>query len=99
MRIGADHGLIGSAMVAPVDPSNRADVVLLLRCDITRREVRQAISVTMKRGCAHELTIRDFRMTNGGMHIHAPLRNFRSVSTGVPVLETNDADLREGSAP
>ena len=99
MQIGADQGLIGSAMVTPVDPSDLADVVILLRYNETRREVRQAISVTKKRGGAHELTIRDPRTENGGLHIHAPLRNFRSVMTGVPVLDTNAADLREGSAP
>lgn len=98
MRIGVHHGLIGSATVTPVDPSDLADVVRLLRCNETRCEVHQAISVTKKRGGAHALTIRDFRMENGGVHIHAPLRDFRSVLTGVPVLDTNAADLHGGNA-
>lgn len=33
------------------------------------------------------------------MRIRAPLRDFRSVLTGVPVFDTPAVDLREGSAP
>ena len=99
MLIGAHHGLVGSAIGTPVDCSDMADVVRLLRYNENRRVVRQAISVTTTRGGAHELSIRDVRVKNGGMHIGAPSLDFRSVLTRVPVLDTNAADLRKGSMP
>lgn len=85
--IGAHHGLIGGAMIAPVDASYLADAVILLRYFEARGEVRQAISVVKKRGGAHERTIREFRMEQGRISIGPPLRDFRGVLTGVPVFE------------
>ena len=87
LLIGAHQGLIGSAMITPVDASYLADAVILMRYYETKGEVRQVVSVMKKRGGAHERTIRDFRMENGGIHIGAPLRDFRGVLTGVPIHE------------
>jgi circadian clock protein KaiC len=50
--------------------------------------VRQAISVLKKRGGSHERTIRPFRLTSQGIEVGPPLREFRGVLTGVPVIET-----------
>jgi circadian clock protein KaiC len=61
-----------------------------------RGEVRQAISVVKKRGAAHERTIRDFRMANGRLIVGPPLREFRGVLTGVPVVETAPAATHDG---
>ncbi len=87
LLIGAHHGLIGSQMNTPVDASYLADAVILMRYYERKGEVRQAISVVKKRGGAHERTIRDFRLESGGIKIGEPLREFRGVLTGVPVLE------------
>jgi circadian clock protein KaiC len=83
--VGAHQGLIGPNMVSPVDASYLADAVVLLRYYETEGEVRQAISVVKKRGSAHERTIRDFRLSEKGVHIGEPLRRFRGVLTGVPI--------------
>ncbi len=88
--IGAHHGLIGGQMVAPVDASYLADAVILMRYFETKGEVLQAISVIKKRGGAHERTIREFRLTNNGITVGPPLRNFRGILTGVPVHEGGD---------
>ncbi len=85
--IGAHHGLIGSQMNTPVDASYLADAVILMRYFEAKGEVRQAISVVKKRGSAHERTIREFNLTSDGVQVGAPLRDFRGVLTGVPVLE------------
>ena len=85
--VGAHQGLIGSNMVGPIDASYLADAVILMRYYETRGEVRQAISIMKKRGGAHERTIRDFRMDAPGISVGPPLRRFRGVLTGVPVLE------------
>jgi len=86
MLIGAQHGLIGSQMQSPVDASYLADAVILMRYFETNGEVRQAISVVKKRGGAHERTIRDFSMDGQGLRVGPPLRQFRGILTGVPVL-------------
>jgi circadian clock protein KaiC len=82
-------------MITPVDASYLADAVILMRYYETQGEVRQAISVVKKRGGAHERTIRDFRLENGGIRVGEPLRDFRGVLTGVPIYEGNEP-LREG---
>jgi circadian clock protein KaiC len=87
LLVSAHHGLIGSAMSAPIDASYLADAVILMRYFETQGEVRQAISVVKKRGGSHERTIREFRMNNGRIHVGKPLREFRGVLTGVPVYE------------
>jgi circadian clock protein KaiC len=96
LLIGAHQGLIGGPMIAPVDASYLADAVILLRYYEMRGEVRQAISVVKKRGGAHERTIREFRMENGRISVGQPLRDFRGVLTGVPILETASPSSKEG---
>ncbi len=85
--IGAHQGVIASQMTMPVDASYLADCVVLLRYFESKGEVRQAISVVKKRGGAHERTIREFGLGEGGIHVGEALRNFRGVLTGVPVYE------------
>lgn len=85
LMVGAHHGLIGGNMTSAVDASYLADAVVLLRYFELAGEVRQAISVVKKRGGQHERTIRDFSLTETGIHIGEPLRNFRGILTGVPI--------------
>lgn len=84
LLVGAQHGMIGSQMHAPVDASYLADAVVLLRYFEHAGEVRQAISVMKKRGGAHERSIRAFSMDSDGLHVGEPLREFRGILTGVP---------------
>ena len=86
--IGAHQGLVGAQMTTPVDASYLADAVVLLRYFELQGEVRQAISVVKKRGGRHERSIREFRMEDGRLSVGEPLRGFRGVLTGVPVLES-----------
>jgi circadian clock protein KaiC len=87
LLIGAHQGLIGGQMISPVDASYLADAIILLRYFEVRGEVRQAISVVKKRGGAHERTIREIRLEPGRISLGEPLREFRGVLTGVPILE------------
>jgi len=86
LLIGAHHGLIGMQMQAPVDASYLADAVVLLRYFEADGMVRQAISVMKKRGGAHERSIRDFTLSETGIHVGPPLRQFRGILTGVPTV-------------
>ena len=94
LLIGAQHGLIG---IADADagrrqlPGRLGRAAALLRA---RGEVRQAISVVKKRGGAHERTIRAFTMSDNGIHIGEPLRDFRGILTGVPVPLDGSAAAR-----
>ena len=82
-------------MLAPVDATYLADAVILLRYYESLGEVKQVISVVKKRGGRHERTIRDFRLEEGGIRVGPPLREFRGVLTGVPVIERDAPGARD----
>ena len=79
----AQKGLIGS-MSSSLDVSYLADTVILLRYFEADAAVHTAISVLKKRTGAHERTLRELHIGQGGITIGEPLRNFRGVLTGVP---------------
>ena len=79
----AQHGLVGD-MKAPVDVTYLADTVLLLRYFEALGEVRRAISVIKKRAGRHEKTIREYEITDTGLCVGPPLKNFQGVLRGVP---------------
>jgi circadian clock protein KaiC len=80
----AQHGILGSAMAAPLDVSYLADTVVMLRFFEANGEVRKAISVVKKRTGAHEHTIREFEITDTAIRVGEPLVAFHGVLTGVP---------------
>jgi len=85
LLVATQHGLIGTAMAAPVDVSYLADGVILLRYFESGGRVRNAISVVKKRGGAHERTLREFALSSkGGIEIGPPLKDFHGILTGVP---------------
>lgn len=83
----AQHGLLGSHMGATIDISYLADCVILLRYYETQGEVCKAISVIKKRSGAHETAIRKLQITAKGLKIGPPLKHFRGVLSGTPVIE------------
>jgi circadian clock protein KaiC len=87
----AQHGLVGD-MKSPVDITYVADTVVLLRYFEAFGEVRRAISVIKKRFGTHENTIREMRITGGGISVGAPLAGFQGVLRGVPVLSNSNTD-------
>jgi circadian clock protein KaiC len=80
----AQHGIVGTAMVTPIDVSYLADTVILLRFFEAAGEVRKAISVVKKRSGPHEPTIRELRIGPGSLRVGAALNEFQGVLTGVP---------------
>ncbi len=79
----AQHGLFASSS-SQAEVSYLADSLLVLRFFEAMGEVRKAISVLKKRSGPHELTIREFQVTNRGVRVGEPLREFQGVLTGVP---------------
>jgi circadian clock protein KaiC len=82
--IVAQHGVLGTGMVAPLDVSYLADTLILMRFFEAAGAVRQAISVVKKRTGEHEHTIREFQITSQGPRVGGPIADFQGVMTGVP---------------
>lgn len=93
LLVVAQTGLIGTNMATPVDTSYLADAVLLFRYFEARGEVLQAVSVVKKRGGRHERTIREFKMTDSGIFVGGPLREFQGVLSGTPHFLGADSSL------
>ena len=85
LMVVAQHGLMGSNVVAPVDTSYLADSVVLLRFFEYGGKVKKAISVVKKRSGAHEESIRELWFDRSGIHLSEPLTNYRGILTGIPV--------------
>jgi circadian clock protein KaiC len=93
----AQHGLVGD-MKSPVDITYLADTVILLRYFESVGRVRRAVSVIKKRTGAHEDTIREYRITQSGLCLGAPLEEFQGVLRGVPTLVGDAAALLSNAA-
>jgi circadian clock protein KaiC len=85
LMVAAQHGILGTSMVSPVDTSYLADSVLLLRFFEYGGKVKKAISVVKKRSGPHEESIRELRFSKSGIQLGEPLTQFRGILTGTPV--------------
>jgi circadian clock protein KaiC len=94
IMILAQHGLIGP-MGAPIDVSYLADTVMLMRYFEARGALKKAVSVVKKRSGYHEQTIREFKMTDGGIVVGKPLVDFEGVMTGAPRFMGEPAMIAE----
>ena len=96
LMVVAQHGLVGNQMQSPIDTSYLADSVVLLRYFEHAGKVKKAISVVKKRSGPHEESIRELRFDEKGIHLSAPLTQFRGILTGDPVeLKSNTAPKAE----
>ncbi|MDB4908619.1 MAG: Circadian clock protein KaiC central region [Gemmatimonadetes bacterium] len=87
------RGIFGSPVDEAADISYLADAVVLLRYFEVNGMVRQAISVVKKRSGNHERTIRECRVTQGGLDVGNPISEFQGVLTGVPTYTGSPAPL------
>ena len=78
------HGIFGNPVDEAAEVSYLADTVILMRYFEVNGTVRQAVSVVKKRSGDHERTIRECRVSHGGLDLGEPLREFQGVLTGVP---------------
>ncbi|GAD57103.1 MAG: circadian clock protein KaiC [Limimaricola cinnabarinus] len=93
----AQHGLVGD-MQSPLDVTYIADTVILLRYFEALGRVRRAVSVVKKRTGPHEDTIREFKITQRGLELGAPLYGFQGVLRGVPDFVGASDPLMEANA-
>jgi circadian clock protein KaiC len=82
-------------MKSPVDVTYLADSVILLRYFEASGRVRRAVSVIKKRAGTHEDTIREFQITNRGLVVGGPLKDFHGVLHGVPTYRGGAEPLLE----
>ena len=92
------HGVFGGPVDEEAEVSYLADTVVLLRYFEFQGSVRNAISVVKKRSGAHEKTIREFRIGEGGLSVGEPLQQFQGVLTGVPTYHGERDPLMASNA-
>jgi circadian clock protein KaiC len=96
LLILGQHGIVGEVRT-DVDLSYLSDCILLFRFFEANAEVRSALSVVKSRVYAHERTIREFKLTKGGLQVGEVLHDFQGVLSGLPAYRGNVALL--GNAP
>jgi len=92
----AQHGIVGQ-MHTPVELTYLADTVLLFRYFEHNGSIKKAISVVKKRIGQHEETIREFKITDSGLRVGAPLNDFQGILTGVPVFKGGSEQMLEST--
>ncbi len=92
--IFAQQGLVGP-MHTVVDVSYLADSVMLMRYYEAHGRIHKAISIVKKRSGIHETAIREFAMSEDGIHIGPPLENYRGVLSGIPTYDNTVREIEE----
>lgn len=80
----AQHGLVGSAPIAPLDVSYLADAVLLFRYIEIDGHVRKALAAVKKRSGPHETAIRELLLGAEGVRVGPPFEDLQGVLGGTP---------------
>jgi circadian clock protein KaiC len=101
----AQHGMLNTTDTTSFELTYLADLVIYLRYFEAGGNVRKAISVIKNRLSAHETSIREFEITDKGLEIGRPLRQFEGILTGIPrfvgetgdLMNTRSASSSEGS--
>ncbi len=83
MLVLGQHGIVGDVR-SEIDLSYLSDTIVLFRYFEARGNVLKAISVAKSRTTEHQGSIRQFRLTNSGVEIGKPLKDFEGVLTGLP---------------
>jgi circadian clock protein KaiC len=89
----AQHGMLNTTDTTSFELTYLADLVIYLRYFEAGGSVRKAISVIKNRLSAHETSIREFEITDKGLQIGTPLRQFEGILTGIPRFLGEAEDL------
>ena len=77
------HGIVGEVK-SDLDLSYLSDAILLFRFFEAKGEIRTALSVVKTRVQAHERSIRELKLTHGGLKVGETLHDFEGVLSGLP---------------
>jgi circadian clock protein KaiC len=83
LLILGQHGIIGDVRT-DIDLSYLSDGILLFRFFEAQGEVRTALAAVKSRLNAHERTIREMKITAGGLQVGEALEDFEGVLSGLP---------------
>jgi circadian clock protein KaiC len=83
IMILAQAGIMGS-MKSPLDLTYLADTVLITRFFEAFGRVKKAVSVIKKRTGAHEETLRELKIGQGGVMVGPVLEEFSGIFSGIP---------------
>ena len=89
----AQHGMVNMTDTTSFELTYLADLVIYLRYFEAGGSVRKAISVIKNRLSAHETSIREFEITDKGLDIGTPLRQFEGILSGIPKFLGESEDL------
>src|SRR6202049_719778 len=89
----AQHGMLNTTDTTSFELTYLADLVIYLRYFEAAGSVRKAISVIKNRLSAHETSIREFEITDKGLEIGKPLRQFEGILSGIPRFLGESEDL------
>ncbi|MDN7181161.1 circadian clock protein KaiC [Caballeronia sp. SEWSISQ10-4 2] len=100
MLVLGQHGIVGE-VETDIDISYLSDVMILFRYFEHQGEVLTALAAVKSRGSAHERTIRQFRLAQGGLEVSEALRDFDGVLAGLPAYRGGSTmlgtlDARDG---
>lgn len=96
LMVLGQHGLIGN-VASEIDLSYLSDSLLLFRFFESAGQVLSALAVLKSRTSQHERTIREFRISAGGLKVGLPLHDFEGVLTGLPSYRGTQALLDQGA--
>jgi circadian clock protein KaiC len=92
MLVLGQHGIVGEVQT-DIDISYLSDSMILFRYFEHQGEVLTALATVKSRGSAHERTIRQFRLAQGGIEVSEALRDFDGVLAGLPSYRGDTAML------
>ncbi len=91
----AQHGMLNVSETTSFELTYLADLVIYLRYFEAAGRVRKAISIIKNRLSPHEASIREFEITDNGIEIGLPLKQFEGILTGIPKYIGTAAELME----
>jgi circadian clock protein KaiC len=98
IMVVAQHGLMVGGM-SEIDVSYLADTVLLFRYFEVGGAIHQALGVFKKRTGRHERTLRQLKITEGGITVGEPLAGFRGIMTGTPEYDGGTRMIGDPGGP
>jgi circadian clock protein KaiC len=91
--------LLGGGSITEKHISTLTDSIILLRYVELFGEMRRSITVLKMRGSAHDTRLREFTISDTGMHIGEPFRRVSGILSGVHTFADGEGDdERESSS-
>ncbi len=94
LLINETEAITGTFEATEVGISHVADNIVFMRYLELRGRIERAVGVLKKRVSAFETTLREFEITERGIHVGRPLTELRGILTGYPEVTKNGKGVR-----